>query len=147
MGGPRHPRGRPTGAGLASRCTEPLTGVPLVGTECSLLEPSKIPQYLSAICPDPLFEGIMTKDWGRPGYSHCEQPFSWRELVSGYQNMKIPFKSGGLGRLMEVGGYETWVCIRDHFCGDPWFCWVYHEGRKLFSPWGPNSVLNLVKTA
>jgi hypothetical protein len=31
----------------------------------------------------------------------------------------------------------------DHFCGDPVFCWVYHETNKVFTPWGPNSELLL----
>ena len=31
----------------------------------------------------------------------------------------------------------------DHFCGDPVFCWVYHEVNKVFTPWGPNSEILL----
>ena len=61
------------------------------------------------------------------------------------------FKTGGLGLLMEEEGYETWQCIRDHFCAtdaaDPWFCFVYHETRKVFTPWGHNSQLKLVAPA
>jgi hypothetical protein len=38
--------------------------------------------------------------------------------------------------------YESWVCM-EHFCGDPVFCWVYHETNKVFTPWGPNSELLL----
>ena len=31
------------------------------------------------------------------------------------------------------------------FCGDPVFCWVYHEIDRAFAPWGPNSELLLIK--
>ena len=44
---------------------------------------------------------------------------------------------------MKEGGYETWVCIKNHVCGDPWFCFVYHEEHEVFTPWGPNSQLHL----
>lgn len=31
-----------------------------------------------------------------------------------------------------TGGYETWVCLLDtHPCGDPYYCWVYHETNKV----------------
>jgi len=89
--------------------------------------------------------GNRTKNWGRPGYTHCDQPYSWSELVYGYTDNKVPVKSGGLGKLLERGGYQTWVCIHHHFCGDPFFCWVYHETREVFTPWGTNGELRLVK--
>ena len=90
--------------------------------------------------------GNCTKNWGRPGYVHCDQPYSWRELVYGYKDNTVPVKSGGLGKLLERGGYQTWVCINHHFCGDPFFCWVYHETREVFTPWGTNGELRLVKS-
>ena len=77
----------------------------------------------------------LTKNWGKPGYSHCEQPYVWRELVYCYKDNKVHLKAGGLGKLFEHGGYQTWVCIQDHFCGDPWFCWVYHETKEIFTQW------------
>ena len=43
---------------------------------------------------------------------------------------------------MQENVYESWVCM-DHFCGDPVFCWVYHETEGVFTPWGPNSELLL----
>jgi len=89
--------------------------------------------------------GNRTKNWGRPGYTHCEQPYVWRELIYGYKDSKVALKAGGLGTLLERGGYQTWVCIDGHFCGDPWFCWVYHETNEVFTPWGTNSELLLVK--
>jgi hypothetical protein len=30
---------------------------------------------------------------------------------------------------------------------DPWFCFVYHETDKVFTPWGHNSQLELVSPA
>jgi len=90
--------------------------------------------------------GNRTKNWGRPGYTHCKQPYSWSELVYGYKDNKVPVKSGGLGKLLELGGYETWVCINHHFCGDPYFCWVYHEMNKVFTQWGTNGELQLVQS-
>jgi hypothetical protein len=89
--------------------------------------------------------GNRTKSWGRPGYTHCVQPYVWKELVHGYKDSKVHFKAGGLGKLLERGGYETWVCIHGHFCGDPWFCWVYHETNEVFTQWSTNSELLLVK--
>ena len=80
-------------------------------------------------------------------YSQCVQTFSWWQLVYGINGTKIPVKAGGLGNLLERGGYQTWVCIddiRDNVCGDPWFCWVYHEAHQIFTPWGPNGELLLV---
>jgi hypothetical protein len=88
-------------------------------------------------------------NWGDAKFSHCVQPFSWSELIEGYKNSSKVFKMGGLGKLLEEDGYETWQCFRDHYCGsdpdDPWFCFVYHETNKVFTPWGENSQLNLVR--
>ena len=89
-----------------------------------------------------------SKDWGKPEYKRCVQPRSWQELLQGDNT---DFKTGGLGLLAEENGYETWQCLRDHLCAtdaaDPWFCFVYHETRKVFTPWGHNSELNLVSPA
>ena len=98
-----------------------------------------------------------TKGWGSPEYDHCEQPFSWDDLISAFKSGKrhgggqdahevfdVKFKSGGLGHLSNEGGYQTWICIKDHFCGDPFFCWVYHETRKAFTPWGTARELRLL---
>ena len=90
-----------------------------------------------------------TNDWGRQEHANCVQPFTWAELIQGYKDCAMIFKTGGLGQLLEVDGYETWQCIRDHFCAndlqDPWFCFVYHETNKVFTPWGHNSDLKLVE--
>ena len=85
------------------------------------------------------------KDWGRPGHGHCVQPYTWGELVDGYKGRYIPYKVGGLGKRLEPGGEQTWVCLLDdHPCGDPHYCWVYHETDKVFMLWGTNTELELV---
>jgi len=76
----------------------------------------------------------------------CLWTYSWRQLVHGYNDNKVPIKSGGLGKLIELGGYQTWVCINHHFCRDPYFRWVYHETDKVFMPWGTNEKFKLVKS-
>ena len=90
-------------------------------------------------------------NWGKPEYAHCGQPYTWDELLHGYKNSSISFKTGGLGKLVEENGYETWQCFRDHYCAadanDPWFCFVYHETEKVFTPWGENAGLELVKSS
>jgi hypothetical protein len=86
-------------------------------------------------------------DWGKPEFDHCVQPFSWEELLALHRTNNASM--GGLGKLFEVDGYETWQCVRGHHCAlepvDPWFCWVYHETDKIFTAWGPNSLLKLVR--
>ena len=92
-----------------------------------------------------------TSDWGKQEYADCGLPYTWGELLHKYKDDAEMFKSGGLGKLMEWDGYETWQCIRDHHCAndplDPWFCFVYHETKKVFTPWGHNSDLKLVEPA
>ena len=81
------------------------------------------------------------EDWGRP----LRATYTWDELVDGYKDRYIPYKIGGLGKRLEPGGYQTWVCLLDdHPCGDPHYCWVYHETDKVFMPWGTNTELGLV---
>ena len=94
---------------------------------------------------DPM--GNRTKNWGRSGHSHCHQPYSWTELIKGYKDSVVPYKVGGLGKLLEPHAYETWVCLEDAPCGDPQYCWVYHETNKVFTPWGTNGELRLVTSS
>ena len=88
-------------------------------------------------------------DWGSPEHAHCVLPYSWTELLQGYKNNSLTFKAGGLGKLMEENGHETWQCVRDHYCAtnakNPWFCFVYDESNKSFTPWGENEQLELVR--
>ena len=64
--------------------------------------------------------------------------------MDGYKDKYILYKMGGLGKRLEPGGYQTWVCLLDdHPCGDPHYCWVYHETDKVFTAWGTNTELGL----
>ena len=89
-------------------------------------------------------KSVPVPSWGHSKYSHCSQRFSWEQLVEGELRGTIAFATGGLGKMMEVGGYEVWLCLEHHPCGDPYFCFVYHEGQNVFTPWAENSILNLV---
>ena len=83
--------------------------------------------------------------WGRPEHSHCIQPYTWKQVLTKVNGIRTPHKTGGLGKRLEPDGYESWLCLLDHACGDPSFCWVYHETNKVFTPWGTNSELKLFK--
>jgi len=75
-------------------------------------------------CPVGTFSFNATNfNWDTPRYTHCDQPYSWRELIYEYKDNKVPTKSGGPNQLLDLGGYETRVCINHHICGDPYFCW------------------------
>ena len=55
-------------------------------------------------------------------------------------------KTGGLGKLMVPGEYESWVCVTDDPCalgGDFFFCYTYNEASKVFVPWEQHSKLKL----
>ena len=69
--------------------------------------------------------------------------FHYIHYIQGYKDREIMFRTGGLGRHIQENVYEIWMCM-DHYCGDPVFCWVYHEIDKVFTPWGPNSELLLI---
>jgi len=89
--------------------------------------------------------------WGNRMYVHCEQPYTWRELIHGYKGRKIDFKSESLGRLIVKGRFNTWACVNQHYCSsssadDQYFCFVYDEVGKVFVPWDENSRLGLVKS-
>ena len=80
----------------------------------------------------------------RSTFAQCIQPLSWVQIN---RSNKTVVRTGGLGTLLEEGGYEVWVCVRDGGggCGDPWFCWVWHETDTEFRAWGPNSELGLIR--
>ena len=138
----------PTKASLVAKCTQPLISQPdIVSDACPTLD---MPVPSSPAPPACEGSGPSTNTtWGRPGHSHCHQPYSWTELIEGYKDC-LPdnkIKMGGLGTRLEPDrGYQTWLCLLDHPCGDPSYCWVYHERDQVFTPWGKNSELKLFKT-
>ena len=93
--------------------------------------------------------GPRTSDWGKVEFDHCVQPYTWSEITRASKDLA---RTGGLGKLLQVNGFETWLCVCDHSCAlefstdpqDSWFCFVYHEANDVFTPWGPNSLLKLV---
>ena len=125
--------------------TQTTTATPVTTPTPSPVTPTPPPPAQTPAPPS------RSKDWGKPEYDHCEQALSWQELIQGDKTGTVTFKMGGLGVLMEDEGYETWQCIRDHYCAadieNPWFCFVYHETQKVFTPWGHNSQLKLVSPA
>ena len=86
----------------------------------------QVEQIVLKLCEEDASAGNRTNSWGRPGYVHCEQSYSWGEVLHGYKDSNIATKVGGLGKLLVRCGYETWICILDNFRGDPYFCLVYH---------------------
>ena len=75
---------------------------------------------------------VRTKNWDSPGVKHCIQLWMWSDLLKGYRECGVSlipdqptrafnFKAGGLDRLIEDGRFESWCCIKEHFCGDPWY--------------------------
>ena len=127
-------------------CAAGKYGSTVGATSCSHCPSGTSSPVGSTSASDCALSGNHTKDWGSPEHSHCVQPYSWTELLR--EIKKSTAKTGGLGRLMEIDGYETWQCIRNHSCApdpqDSWFCFVYHETNKVFTPWGQNARLKLV---
>ena len=80
-------------------------------------------------------------------YSNCTMPYSWFEIIEDEMNQK--FMTGGLGQMMDED-FESWVCVKNHSCAaassvhdDAYFCFIYHEGKETFVPWGANKDLQL----
>jgi len=91
----------------------------------------------------------ITATWYDPKYALCVQPYTWRQLLQGYKDGTLTFRSGGMGGMLEKGGYEVWLCLKDHYCAidhnNPFFCFAYHETKKEWTPWGSNADLQLVR--
>ena len=72
------------------------------------------------------------------------------DLLEGYTDHKVTYKTGDLGRVAYPDVFEAWVCIYGDPCAtdliDGYFCYVYHEKEDKFVPWGPNTVLRLLPT-
>ena len=73
---------------------------------------------------------------------------SWADMRRRADEGSLVIKTGGLGKLMVLGKYESWVCVRDDACalgGDYFFCYVFDEATNLFVPWDQNFNLNLFR--
>ncbi len=66
-------------------------------------------------------------------------PMPWPQISEQLRSNRAWAAYGGLGKLMEAGRFETWLCVREHECcisGEvPHFCFVYDEQTKAFVPW------------
>jgi len=103
--------------------------------------------------------------WGNRVFnqSACSETRRWPELTASLKGQSA--FTGGLGRMLERGVYEAWICFKSHPCTDSLLdqapttltkgiqlptsasdlmCYVYDEEAKLFQPWGFNSQLRLV---
>ena len=109
------------------------------------------------VCPPPPLSSApapgqplnLTVTWRDPKYALCVQPYTWGQLMQGYKDGTLTFRSGGMGSLFEKDGYEAWLCLKDHYCAtdhaNPFFCFVYHETKQEWTPWGRNTDLQLVR--
>ena len=101
----------------------------------------------------------LNASWGDPLYKQCSVNFTLQELRQRAKDFLPPkFKTGGLGKLMQPGLIETWMCMEGHDCSghsppqDGWFCWVLDERKASpvevapiqWVPWGHNCDLKLV---
>jgi len=76
--------------------------------------------------------------------NYCYAGSSWKNIT------RDPSKSlitGGLGRKMELGKKEVWLCMRGDTCGT-WsgspFCYVYDEQWSVFVPWDYQTNLGIM---
>ena len=87
--------------------------------------------------------------WNQLQYKFCQPVFdSWADMRRRADEGSLVIKTGGLGKLMVLGKYESWVCVRDDACalaGDYFFCYVFDEDTNLFVPWDQNFNLNLFR--
>jgi len=90
------------------------------------------------------------QSFGQPEYKRCRLMWSWDDLYAGHANKSISFRMGTVGKWMQPGKFETYVCVEGHPCvtdlSDNHFCFVWSEVDEVFVPWGPNSVLKLLDT-
>ena len=85
--------------------------------------------------------------WNQAQYRHCKPVFdSWQELRQQYKAGSLKARTGGLGNLLIVNEYESWVCVFDDMCslgGDYFFCYVFQETSETFVPWDQHFNLKL----
>ena len=85
--------------------------------------------------------------WNQAQYKHCQPVFnSWSDLRQQYKSGSLQARTGGLGNLLIVNEYESWVCVFDDICslgGDYYFCYVFQETGEKFVPWDQHFKLNL----
>ena len=107
------------------------------------------PSSSAPVLPAPGQPLNLTATWRDPKYALCVQPYTWGQLMQGYKDGTLTFRTGGMGGLLEEDGYESWLCLKDHYCvidhTNPFFCFAYHETKQEWTPWGSNTDLQLVR--
>ena len=100
---------------------------------------------VSEACPK-----VPVHHFNEPQFQRCQTPFTWDNLIEGYKEHTVTYKTGDLGMRAVPGIFESWACVHGDPCAtdliDGFFCYVYHEQEARFVPWGPNTVLRLLPT-
>ena len=69
-------------------------------------------------------------------------------MHSQYKAGSLKVRMGGLGDLLIVNEYESWICVFDDPCslgGDYFFCYVFQETSERFVPWDQHYNLKLFR--
>jgi len=117
-------------------------------TELALSALESLARSSSAVPRSENCEGTPVQSFGQLQYKRCTLTWSWDDLYAGHANKTISFRMGTVGKWMQPGIFETYVCVEGHPCvvdlTDNLFCFVWSEVNEVFVPWGPNSVLKLL---
>ena len=88
--------------------------------------------------------------WNQSQYKHCQPVFnSWRDLRRQFQAGSLMARTGGLGDLMIINEYESWICVLNDLCslgGDFYFCYVFQETTEKFVAWDQHYKLHLFQS-
>jgi len=88
--------------------------------------------------------------WNQSQYKHCQPVFnSWQDLRKGFQAGSLMARTGGLGNLLILNEYESWICVLNDLCslgGDFYFCYVFQETTGKFVAWDQHYNLNLFQS-
>ena len=111
---------------------------------------SSTQEWYPSMSPTWLPDTSSVPPWNQLQYKSCQPLFdSWADMRRRLDEGSLVIKTGGLGKLMVLKEYESWVCVRDDACalgGDDFFCYVFNEATKLIVPWDQNSKLKLFRS-
>ncbi|KAJ1493734.1 hypothetical protein T484DRAFT_1767800 [Baffinella frigidus] len=88
-------------------------------------------------------------NWGQdPSVATCRLDATWEELIErNREGTGNVCKTASLGDLETSPRFQVWLCEEGHPCANgtsSYFCFVYDEELKIFVPWAPNSILQIV---
>lgn len=79
----------------------------------SAVSPST-PEWDASMSPTWLPGTSSVPPWNQLQYKFCQPVFdSWADMRRRADEGSLVIKTGGLGKLMVLGKYESWVCVRD----------------------------------